>query len=185
MIHPLVPFAFRGAIWYQGESNHTEGFVYTDKTKALLASWRSVFQQPDLPFYFVQIAPWQYGTEDVEILPQFWQAQRKCLDIPHTGMAVITDIGEIPDIHPAKKKEVARRLSLWAMAKTYGKSDIDPSGSGTYDAANDSTARRVRRMATPWATRTRKLPDGAGPRWPRPGAAMVRLLAYGPTPTVT
>jgi sialate O-acetylesterase len=128
MIHPLVPFAIRGAIWYQGESNHGEGFVYTDKKKALLASWRSVFQQPDLPFYFVQIAPYQYGTEDVEILAQFWQAQRECLKIPHTGMATISDIGEVPDIHPAKKKEVARRLSLWALAKDYGQSDIDPNG---------------------------------------------------------
>jgi len=128
MIHPLVPFAIRGAIWYQGESNHGEGFVYTDKKKALLASWREVFQQPDLPFYFVQIAPYQYGAEDEDILAQFWQAQRKCLEIPNTGMAVITDIGEVPDIHPAKKKEVARRLSLWAMSKTYGKSDIDPNG---------------------------------------------------------
>jgi sialate O-acetylesterase len=128
MIHPLVPFAFRGAIWYQGESNHNEGFVYTDKKKALLASWRGVFQQPDLPFYFVQIAPWQYGTEDIDILPQFWQAQRKCLEIPHTGMAVISDIGEVADIHPAHKKEVARRLSLWALAKTYGHKEIDPSG---------------------------------------------------------
>lgn len=128
MIHPLVPFAIRGTIWYQGESNHEEGFVYTAKTKALLATWRSVFQQPELPFYFVQIAPWQYGNEDVEILPQFWQAQRECLKIPHTGMAVISDIGEVADIHPAHKKEVARRLSLWALAKTYGRSEIDPNG---------------------------------------------------------
>lgn len=128
MIHPLVPYALRGAIWYQGESNHNEGFLYTEKKKALLASWRSVFQQPELPFYFVQIAPFQYGQEDIEILPQFWQAQRECLRIPHTGMAVITDIGEVPDIHPAKKKEVARRLSLWALAKTYGRAEIDPAG---------------------------------------------------------
>ncbi len=128
MIHPLVPFAIRGAIWYQGESNHSEGFLYTQKKKALLSAWRSVFQRPDLPFYFVQIAPFQYGTEDPEILPQFWQAQRECLRIPHTGMAVITDLGEVPDIHPAQKKEVARRLSLWALSKTYGRQDIDPSG---------------------------------------------------------
>lgn len=128
MIHPLVPFAIRGAIWYQGESNHNEGFVYTDKKKALIASWRSMFQQPELPFYFVQIAPFQYGTEEPEILAQFWQAQRKCLDIPHTGMATISDIGEVPDIHPAKKKEVARRLSLWALSETYGRSGIDPNG---------------------------------------------------------
>jgi sialate O-acetylesterase len=128
MIHPLVPFAMRGAIWYQGESNHNEGFVYTDKKKALLASWRGVFQQPELPFYFVQIAPWQYGTEDIDILPQFWQAQRECLKIPHTGMAAISDIGKVGDIHPAKKKEVARRLSLWALSQTYGRSEIDPNG---------------------------------------------------------
>ncbi|WP_395745317.1 sialate O-acetylesterase [Prosthecobacter sp.] len=128
MIHPLVPFAFRGAIWYQGESNHNEGFAYTDKTRALLASWRSVFQQPNLPFYFVQIAPWQYGAEDVQILPQFWQAQRECLGIPNTGMATISDIGEVADIHPAHKKEVARRLSLWALARNYGHSEIDPNG---------------------------------------------------------
>lgn len=128
MIAPLVPFAIKGAIWYQGESNHNEGFLYTLKKKALLASWRSVFQQPDLPFYFVQIAPWQYGQEDIEILPQFWQAQSECQKIPHTGMAVITDIGEVADIHPAKKKEVARRLSLWALNKTYGKGGTDPNG---------------------------------------------------------
>lgn len=128
MIHPLVSFALRGAIWYQGESNHGEGFLYTAKTQALLASWRAVFQNPELPFYFVQIAPWQYGAESPEILPQFWQAQRKCLEIPNTGMAVITDIGEAGDIHPARKKEVARRLSLWALSKTYGRSEIDPNG---------------------------------------------------------
>jgi sialate O-acetylesterase len=128
MIYPLAPFAFRGTIWYQGESNHNEGFVYTAKTKALLASWRSVFQQPELPFYFVQIAPFQYGAEDPEILPQFWVAQRECLRIPHTGMAVISDLGEVADIHPGKKKEVARRLSLWALSKTYGRKEIDPSG---------------------------------------------------------
>ncbi|TWT87755.1 sialate O-acetylesterase [Stieleria varia] len=128
MIHPLVPYAIRGAIWYQGESNHAEGLLYTEKTKALLASWRRVFRDPELPFYFVQIAPYQYGDEDTEILPRFWEAQEACLEIPHTGMAVITDIGEVGDIHPAKKMEVARRLSLWALAKQYGKSDIDPSG---------------------------------------------------------
>lgn len=128
MIHPLVPFAIRGSIWYQGESNHNEGFVYTDKTQALLASWRKAFQKPELPFYFVQIAPWQYGQESGEILPQFWQAQRACMDIPHTGMAVISDIGDVADIHPAHKKEVARRLSLWALAKTYKIEGIDPNG---------------------------------------------------------
>lgn len=144
MIHPFVPFAMRGSIWYQGESNHNEGFVYTQKTKALLASWRSVFKNPELPFYFVQIAPWQYGAEDVEILPQFWVAQQECLKIPHTGMAVITDIGEVADIHPAHKKEVARRLSLWALAKIYGRKEIDPSGPLYASHAVEGNAIRVK-----------------------------------------
>ncbi len=144
MIHPLVPYAFRGAIWYQGESNHNEGFSYTEKTKALLASWRGVFQQPNLPFYFVQIAPWQYGAEDIETLPQFWQAQRECLNIPNTGMATISDIGEVVDIHPAHKKEVARRLSLWALAKNYGHKEIDPNGPLYASHATEGSAIRVK-----------------------------------------
>lgn len=128
MIHPLVPYGIKGAIWYQGESNHAEGLLYVEKTRALLQGWRKVFQAPELPFYFVQIAPFQYGTEAPEILAQFWVAQRLCLDIPHTGMAPISDIGEIPDIHPANKKEVARRLSLWALAKTYGREGLEVCG---------------------------------------------------------
>lgn len=131
MIHPLTPFGLKGAIWYQGESNHTEGFSYVDKTAALLHSWRTAFKNPNMPFYYVQIAPFQYGDEDPEILPQFWMAQQQCQKIANTGMAVITDIAEIPDIHPGNKKEVARRLALWALAKDYGKKEIDPS-SPTY-----------------------------------------------------
>lgn len=144
MIHPLVPFALKGSIWYQGESNHNEGFSYVDKTAALLHSWRTAFKNPDLPFYYVQIAPWQYGDEDPEILPQFWIAQQQCQSIPHTGMAVITDIAEIPDIHPAHKQEVARRLALWALAKDYGKSDIDPSGPTYASHKVDGASVRVR-----------------------------------------
>lgn len=128
MIHPLTPYAIRGAIWYQGESNHGEGLGYVPKKEALLKSWRKAFERAEMPFYFVQIAPYQYGDEDPEILARFWVAQRECMKLPQTGMAVITDIAEIADIHPAMKKEVARRLSLWAMSKTYGKADIDPSG---------------------------------------------------------
>ena len=128
MIQPLIPMALRGAIWYQGESNHTEGHVYTEKKKALLNSWRSDFRNPKLPFYFVQIAPYQYGQEDPEILARFWVAQRDCMRIRNTGMAVITDIANLKDIHPAHKKEVARRLALWALAEQYGRDDLDPSG---------------------------------------------------------
>lgn len=128
MIHPLVPYAIQGAIWYQGESNHSEGMLYFEKMKALIAGWREVWAQPELPFYYVQIAPYQYGEESPTIVPQFWEAQAKALEIPGTGMAVIHDIGNLRDIHPRNKQDVGRRLALIALAKTYGKSDVVYSG---------------------------------------------------------
>ncbi len=160
MIHPLAPFGIKGAIWYQGESNHNEGFAYVDKTEALLHSWRKAFKNPTLPFYYVQIAPWQYGDEDPEIIPQFWVAQQQCQKLPHTGMAVITDLGEIPDIHPAQKKEVARRLALWALAKDYGMKDIDPSGPTYASHKVDGNAIQVRFDHTRGGLMTR---DGKAP----------------------
>ncbi len=121
MIHPLLPYSIRGAIWYQGESNNGEGMLYYEKMKALIAGWRSVWNQPDMPFYFVQLAPFRYGRRDPELLPGIWEAQLKSLTVPHTGMAVTVDIGNVKDIHPKNKQEVGRRLALWALAKTYHK----------------------------------------------------------------
>ncbi len=118
MIHPLVPFAIRGAIWYQGESNNGEGMLYFEKMKALVEGWRTVWNNPELPFYFVQLAPFRYGGDPTR-LAGIWEAQQAALSIPHTGMAVTTDIGNITDIHPRNKQEVGRRLALWALAKTY------------------------------------------------------------------
>ena len=129
MIHPLVPYGVRGAIWYQGESNHGEGRLYTDKTRALVEGWRADWKQAAFPFYFVQIAPFQYGEEDPEVLPIFWEAQAEAAKtIPDTGMTVIHDIGNITDIHPRNKKEVGRRMALQALAKTYGRADTVWSG---------------------------------------------------------
>jgi sialate O-acetylesterase len=123
MIHPLHPFALRGAIWYQGESNATEGRLYTERMKALIGGWRQLWGEGDFPFYFVQIAPYTYGFKP-EIIGEFWEAQAAAQAIPNTGMAVINDIGNLKDIHPANKQEVGRRLALWALAKTYGKEDV-------------------------------------------------------------
>ena len=127
MIHPLVPFAMRGAIWYQGESNNGEGMLYYEKMKALIGGWRQVWKSGDLPFIFVQIAPYKYGGAPTQ-LPGIWNAQLASLAIPNTGMAVTTDITTLNDIHPPNKQEVGRRLALWALAKTYGKKDIVYSG---------------------------------------------------------
>jgi sialate O-acetylesterase len=128
MINPLVPMTMRGCIWYQGEANHTEGMLYLDKTRALVNGWRKTFQQDDLAYYYVQIAPYQYGDEDATILAKFWEAQAAAMTIPNTGMVVTTDIGNVTDIHPTNKQEVGRRLALWALAKTYHKTGTVFSG---------------------------------------------------------
>ena len=128
MINPIAPFAMRGATWYQGESNNGDGMRYFDKMQALIQSWRNVFLRPDAPFYFVQIAPYRYGSGIERALPLLWEAQSAALDIPHTGMAVISDIGNITDIHPKNKQDVGKRLALWALAKDYGQDDLVYSG---------------------------------------------------------
>lgn len=128
MIAPLVPYAIRGSLWYQGESNNGEGMLYTEKMKALIGGWRELWQMPEMPFYYVQLAPFIYGNANPENLARIWEAQTAALKIPHTGMAVTTDISNIKDIHPKNKQEVGRRLALWAMAKTYGKKDVVFSG---------------------------------------------------------
>jgi len=143
MVHPIVPFPVRGALWYQGESNHTEK-DYTDKTRALIAGWRKVWGQPDMPFYYVQIAPFLYGNESPNILPEFWEQQYNALAIPHTGMAVIYDVGDTKDIHPRNKQEVGRRLALLALAKTYGKTGLVCSGPTFKDFSIEGDKIRVR-----------------------------------------
>ena len=120
MIHPLVPYGIRGALWYQGESNNGEGMLYFEKMKALIAGWRAVWSKPDLAFYFVQLAPYKYGDNPTP-LAGIWEAQTATLKIPNTGMAVTVDVSDIKDIHPRNKQDVGKRLALWALAKNYGK----------------------------------------------------------------
>ena len=124
MIHALVGFPIRGAIWYQGESNHTEGMLYFEKKKALIEGWRSVWGQGDFPFYYVQIAPFQYGNEDGTVLARFWEAQAAVQQLPNTGMVVINDIATLDDIHPPNKQDVGNRLAMLALKNNYGKIDI-------------------------------------------------------------
>ena len=130
MVHPIVPYAIRGALWYQGESNLRDGMLYHEKMKALINGWREVWGQGDFPFYFVQLAPFNYGNQEgiQFFLPQIWEAQAATLSVPNTGMAVTTDIGDPKDVHPRNKQEVGRRLALWALAKTYGRDDVTYSG---------------------------------------------------------
>lgn len=137
MIHALTPFAIRGAIWYQGENNRNDGSFYEKKMEALIKGWREVWKLGDFPFYYVQLAPFNYpynretpsgDIPDFLRLPLIWEAQANTLRLPNTGMAVITDIANLNDIHPANKRDVGYRLSLWARARTYGEKTLVCSG---------------------------------------------------------
>lgn len=162
MIHPLVPYALRGFLWYQGESNNGEGLLYTTKKQALIAGWRKQFRAENAPFLFVQLAPFNYGDNRKFDLPGIWQAQQETLKIPHTGMAVTLDIGNTKDIHPTNKSEVGNRLALWALADTYGKSELVKSGPLFAEAKvmQNGIALRFDHTGTGLTTR-----DGKPPTW--------------------
>jgi len=127
MIQPLVPIELRGFLWYQGESNVGDGMRYRAKMEALIRGWRDVWARKDLPFYYVQLPPYRYGG-DPHRLPQLREAQATALDLPHTGMVVTLDVGDLKDIHPRQKQQVGRRLALLALAKDYGRHELHYSG---------------------------------------------------------
>ncbi len=133
-ICPIVPFAIKGAIWYQGESNGGEGDEYYAKMRALIGGWRKIWNQGDFPFYFVQLANFQQPSENPmggDGWARLRMAQLKSLEIPNTGMAVaieLADANNPGDIHPKNKFDVGERLALWALAKDYGKKDLVYSG---------------------------------------------------------
>ncbi|NJB83526.1 sialate O-acetylesterase [Wenyingzhuangia aestuarii] len=126
MIHPLIPFTIKGAIWYQGEGNRWDPEQYARLFPAMIKSWRQNWKQGVFPFYFVQLAP--FGNK-LKGWVGVQQAQLKTmLTLPNTGMAVINDMGYKTRIHPPKKKEVGERLALWALAKDYKVEGIQYSG---------------------------------------------------------
>lgn len=128
MIHPLTKFNIAGVIWYQGESNRDNAFSYYESFPLMIHSWREEWGK-ELPFYFVQIAPFTYDTSKNIDAAVVRDAQlNTMLTIPNTGMAVTNDIGDLKNIHPINKQEVGRRLALWALAKTYGVKDLEFSG---------------------------------------------------------
>ncbi|MDC0218817.1 sialate O-acetylesterase [Verrucomicrobia bacterium] len=134
MVHPLAPFAMRGGIWYQGESNGGEGVTYYHKKHALVNGWRKAFQNKDLAFYWVQLANFRQPNNNPaggDGWARIREAQTKALDIPHTGMAVAIDLADAHnpnDIHPRNKQDVGGRLAQWALHQTYGKKDLVPTG---------------------------------------------------------
>jgi sialate O-acetylesterase len=130
MITPLIPYAMRGAIWYQGESNTGQAWQYRTLFPAMITDWRAAWGQGDFPFLFVQLANFTAAAKDPgdSDWAELRDAQLFTLrSVPATGMAVTIDIGDAGNIHPANKQEVSRRLSLWALAHSNGK-QIETSG---------------------------------------------------------
>lgn len=121
MIHPLVPYALRGAIWYQGESNAGRSIAeYQALFPAMITGWRARFGQGDFPFYWVQLANYHARNPDGDNWPRLRDAQTNTLSLPNTGQAVTVDIGNVGDVHPRNKKDVGRRLARIALARDYG-----------------------------------------------------------------
>lgn len=123
MIAPIVPYAIRGAIWYQGESNAGRAWQYRTSFPLMINDWRAQWKQGKFPFYFCQLA--NYGAKNPKPEEHGWaelrEAQTETLKVPHTGQAVLIDIGESGDVHPRNKQDVGDRLAVLALAKDYGK----------------------------------------------------------------
>ncbi len=142
MIHPLAPMTISGVLWYQGETNRKHHQYYDTLMRALITSWRGYFKNDELPFYFVQIAPFKYTEGELRSAAYLRQAQEKTSHLPHTGMVVVSDlVDDINNIHPLNKQEVGKRLANYALAEVYGK-DIKGYKSPTY-ASHKSTNGKI------------------------------------------
>jgi sialate O-acetylesterase len=125
MIFPLTPFHIAGVLWYQGEANTINAYAYKELLSAVIKSWRNKWGY-EFPFYFAQIAPYKYGNqfEGVEVR----DAQRRTLDMPNTGMAVLSDLCDTLNIHPKNKQDAALRLANIALNRYYKKTIQEDSG---------------------------------------------------------
>jgi sialate O-acetylesterase len=122
MIAPLLPYAIKGAIWYQGESNAGKAAEYRTLFPTMIRDWRQRWGEGDFPFLFVQLAPWNAGNPNGPTWAELREAQLLTSQkVPNTAEAVITDVGDLKDIHPKQKEPVGGRLALAAEALAYGK----------------------------------------------------------------
>ncbi len=128
MVNPLIPYAMRGVIWYQGETNAVRAYQYRQAFPLLITDWRRHWGAGDFPFYFVQLASFNAdngNSKKGSTWAELREAQTLTLSLPNTGMAVTTDIGNAKDIHPKNKQDVGKRLAAIALHDVYGKNMIN------------------------------------------------------------
>ena len=126
MIAPLVPYTIKGFLWYQGESNVGGHAVYAERLANMVKLWRGLWGQGELPFYFVEIAPFNYWGSDLAAFLREAQCRAQAL-IPGSGMVSTNDLVlpcEEGNIHPRDKRSVGKRLAFWALNRTYGRKDV-------------------------------------------------------------
>ena len=123
MMHPLIGYGIKGVLWYQGETNRSNFSEYEKIVNTMVTSWRDQWNIGDFPFYYAQIAPFNYGKNNSAFLRE---AQLKSSqNLQNAEMVVTLDVGDCTQIHPSKKREVGKRLSYIALAKDYGISGYD------------------------------------------------------------
>lgn len=126
MLHPFIGYSIKGAIWYQGEDNYDRASTYADQLSTMVSGWRKEWGIGDFPFYYCQIAPYEYGLITPEGKPvinsAFLREQQLKAEsmIPNSGMAVLMDAGLRDCIHPRQKQVAGERLCYQALAKAYG-----------------------------------------------------------------
>ena len=123
MLAPLSDLRPSGAIWYQGEADRMHYGRYRTLFPNLITAWRDTFERPELPFFFAQIAPFDYEG-DIGEAARLREAQAMALELPATGMAVTLDVGDPLDIHPLPKRPVGERLAAHALRTVYGRDDV-------------------------------------------------------------
>ena len=122
MLNPLIPYAMRGAIWYQGEANAGRAYQYRQAFPLMITDWRRHWGAGDFPFYFVQLASFNAAngnSKNGSTWAELREAQTLTLSLPNTGMVVTTDIGNATDIHPKNKQDVGKRLAAIALQNVY------------------------------------------------------------------
>lgn len=127
MVNPLIPYAFEGVIWYQGEANADRAYQYRKAFPLMITDWRNHWNAGNFPFYYVQLASFNAAngnSKNGSTWAELREAQTMALSLPNTGMAVTADIGNSKDIHPKNKQDVGKRLAAIALNKVYNKNNV-------------------------------------------------------------